>query len=249
MRIVLMMREVPRVLHQIGRDDWADEYSGRDDMIFGVRCRGCPGYDCGERQYGSNPKRDDLTHLMVPSETWGCSPSAAPRPTGVRLRGLLNGRVCDTFAARAIFFCSHRACYPVDRCLPSYLVRLTAGAHEHVLSSNQPIDALSGLRGKSSRTFDFGSEPLESSDLLGVSVGRNKDECGKSNCERCGIAPARQRRMEVAGDARGLGPELGPALGTASPFPVKIPMGVSSCSRRRSLADVADVAPSLAVAE
>jgi hypothetical protein len=195
MRIVLLMRQVLRVLHQLERADWAAECSGRVGGMVGVSCRSCPGCDCDECQRGSNPRRDDLPHLMLPCETRGHSPSEASRSAGVRLRGLLNCRVRDT-AGRAVFLSSHRACYSVDRRLSPRLMRLTGGPGEPALSSNQSIDALSGFRGKSSRTFDFRCEPLESSNLLEVSVGRNKDKSRKSNHERSGIAPARQRRME-----------------------------------------------------
>jgi hypothetical protein len=128
----------------------------------------------------------------------------ASRSASVRLYGLLNNRVRDTPAGRAIFLGSHGVRYPVDRRLSPHLVRWTGSPGELALSSNQSIDVLSGFRGKNSRTFDFGSEPLESSDLLEVSVGRNKEKSRKSNHERCGIAQARQYRMEAGSDARGL---------------------------------------------
>jgi hypothetical protein len=217
MRIVLLTRQIPRALHQLERVDWVAERSGRRCVIVGVSCRSRPGCDCDECQNGSNPKRDDLTHLMVPSQTRGRSPSWASRLAGVRSCDLLNGRVRDASAGRAVFLRSHRACYPVDRRLSSRLMRLIAGPHEHALPSNQSIDALFGFRGKSSRALDFGSEPLESNDLLGASVGRNKDERRESHHERCGVAQGRQRRMESGGDARSSGFETRACVGNAEP--------------------------------
>jgi hypothetical protein len=112
-----------------------------------VGCRRCPGCDCDKCQYGSNPKQDDGSHLMVPSETWD-SPSEASRPGGVRLHDLLNCRARDASAGRTVFLCSHRACYPVDRRLPPHLMRrLTAAPHQHALAGNQSIDALYFLSG------------------------------------------------------------------------------------------------------
>jgi hypothetical protein len=217
MRIVLLTRQVLRAFHQLGRVDWTAERSGRRCVIVRVICRSRPGCDCDECQNGSNPKRDDFSHLMVPSQTRGRSPSGASRLAGVLSCDLLNCRVRDASAGRVVFLCPHRACYPVDRRFPSRLVRLTAGPHEHALPSNQSSDALFGFRRKSSRALDFGSEPLESNDLLGASVGRNKDECRKSNRERCAVTQARQRRMESGGDARGSGIETRACVGNGEP--------------------------------
>ena len=171
--------------------------------MVGVSRGGCPSCDCDEHQNGSNPKRDDFSHRTVPSKTRGCSRSAVSSCEWGRSRGLLNGRVRDTSAGRAAFLCSHRTCYPVDRRLPSHLLQLTAGAQQQALSSNQAIDAVSGFRRKSSRPLDSGSEPLQSSYVLGVSVRRNEEKRGKTDDERCGITAALQHRREFVADLRG----------------------------------------------
>jgi hypothetical protein len=70
------------------------------------------------------------------------------------------------------------------------------------LSGDQPIDGFPRFRGKDLRTLDLGHETLELRDVLDVPAGRTHENSNKSNDERCDIAPARQHRTVIRGNAR-----------------------------------------------